>query len=290
LYATGRNIEKYTWRFDDNSTYSSDSIDHTVTLGDIQEATIGYSIKLTATDSNGCPFIRTEDVDVASNPIDGTASLITFNPYPCPGSYSKLRFEPNERNFNSWSYQWLSGGNSDTLPIYNTLVQDNHIVRVMEPEYGCISEIGGKSIFRVAPDARISAKSVYCPEDEVRLLAIPGLDYTYQWTLGGYNMSAVDTVQNPVGTLAISGCTPMRDYYDTLVVGNSQGCYDTAYHSFKVVYTSPSPQVRIEGDMQPMEKPTPNADCNTRTIRARSAKENKENTNLKIIYHENKSK
>ena len=290
LYATGRNIEKYTWRFVDNSTYSSDSIDHTVTLGSTQAATSGYSIQLTATDSNDCTFTRRNDVDVASNPINGTVNQITNNPLPCPGSYCQLRFLPNSDNFDSWTYQWLSGGDSDTLEIYNTLVQDNHIVRVMEPEYGCISEIGVKSIFRVAPDARISAKSVYCPEDEVRLLAIPGLDYTYQWTLGGHNMSVVDTVQNPVGTLTISGCTPMRDYYDTLVVGNSQGCYDTAYHSFKVVYTSPSPQVRIEGDMQPMEKPTPNADTNTRTIRARSAKENKENTNLKIIYHENKSK
>ena len=286
LYATGRNIEKYTWRFVDNSTYSSDSIDHTVTLGSTQVATSGYSIQLTATDSNGCPFIRTEDVDVASNPINGTVSQITNNPLPCPGSYCQLKFIPNSDNFDSWTYEWLSGGNSDTLEIYNTLVQDNHIVRVMEPEYGCVSEFGGKSIFRVAPDARILAKSVYCPEDEVRLLAAPGSDYTYQWNIGGYNMSLVDTVHNPEGTLTISGCTPMRDYYDTLIVGNSQGCYSTTYHSFKIVYTSASPQLSIDGDNKSnmhIDNPIVNCDDNMHKMKYR-VNDNKDvnyNTNIK---------
>ncbi|MBR3939138.1 MAG: T9SS type A sorting domain-containing protein [Bacteroidales bacterium] len=251
LYATGNNIMRYTWRFADNSTYSNDSIDHTVELDG--SSTIGtINIKLTAIDSNGCTFSRNGTVEVRSNLIEGMV-FVQSDPYPCPGNYSLLQFlstisDNDNENDNMWTYRWLSGGEADTLPTYNTLVQDNHIVRVMEPEYGCVSEFGGKSIFRLAPDARILAKSVYCPEDEVRLLAAPGSDYTYQWNIGGYNMSLVDTVHNPEGTLTISGCTPMRDYYDTLIVGNSQGCYSTAYHNFKIVYTSASPQISIDGD------------------------------------------
>lgn len=167
--ATGNNIT-YSWSFGDGSENRGANVSHTYS------SATTYTIRLTATDVDGCSSTKVKSVQVRNNDLTGNLVVSGNNP-ECPGIVRSIQYTPAVTNSH---YTWQhSTVNSNTVYIQNT---GEYSVRVVSPN-GCIAQKRINVPFRNKPQARILGKSEFCMGESIELNGNTGNRNTYTWSV-----------------------------------------------------------------------------------------------------------
>lgn len=167
------------------------------------------------TNANGCVKMS-NTIPVTVNPVPiASLTALTSNQF-CSGDSVKLQASIGL----NYTYKWFKNGiliNGATNVIYTATQTGVYTVEVKN-QYGC-SAISNAITVTVAPlpIAQITALSStsFCMGDSVKLQAVTGINYTYQWYKNG---TMISTASQPILNVTSSG-----SYY--VVVFNYNACF-----------------------------------------------------------------
>ncbi|MDB5155411.1 MAG: type sorting protein [Mucilaginibacter sp.] len=225
--STGSNITSWLWDFTDGSTSTEQNPLHTFTGGT-------YPVKLTVTNSVGCPSSKTYNVKVVPK------LLVNFDAVDvtCPNVPVTLTDKSIITNGTIYEWQWTFDDNTSAANLY-TNAPFTHVfttpgihkvsLQVTSAE-NCVSDVFTKSItVLTGPTADFTLPDA-CELDGAQFTNMSTMPdgtttgLTYQWNFGDPNNSTpsnpnTSTQQNPVHHYTKAGSYPV-----TLIVNSSSAC------------------------------------------------------------------